>query len=517
MKLPKFLYKRLKTHNTSLGDNGAFPPEDEFSFDYKIIKTRYNDVMEMVENSQYKDFTEEDFMTELSKLIAKCKELEEPIKNNLIKVCENTVFNLFDVPMNAIELQCDIVDKIQPNHPFRVMPESSDSSDYDFEDLNDFDNMSVAVLKRRFINSLIQGAAYTYSSTKYYLSEVYQLNNELPNLYDKIRLINDYLLFNVEEKITDKNPMQGACVEVELGREGEKTIIQAQGLIFPYLLTEVVRGFFELFSSHGLPQDNKKAAYIIKQSDFLLAEPWDLRFGVKLWGKIGGDIHNTKILPYFFMDLCETDAETFNTSVKEILANTNHGKAIKNDFITTAEHDFKLNDMSVNMQKKNSEKSIIIDQYMTEEDIDNFNYGNVKQTEFRYYKLIKECTTDDIDFSEEQINDYQFQMHVFIKNEQIPIGIANFKAEPRYVNGQDLYQVHIFIDKNYQHMGFGYKLFKRFVELYGNVYSGNGRRMNNSEILSILNKLGKEPNMTLKKVENKLGDIVGYAVFLNQF
>ena len=44
MKLPKFLYNRLKNHNTSLSDNLAFPPEREYKFDYLIIKKRYNEV-----------------------------------------------------------------------------------------------------------------------------------------------------------------------------------------------------------------------------------------------------------------------------------------------------------------------------------------------------------------------------------------------------------------------------------------------------------------------------------------
>ena len=332
----------------------------------------------------------------------------------------------------------------------------------------------------------------------------------MPNLYDKIRLLNDYLLFNAEEKISDKNPMQGACVEVELGREGEKTYINAQGLIFPYLLTETIRGFFELFASHGLPLDNKKATFIIKQSDFLLAEPWDLRFGVKLWEMIGGDIENTKILPYFFMNLCEMNVDEFNDSIKEILANTKYGKKIKSEMIDSAEHDYEFNGLVTTIQTKNDEKSVIEDQYMTEEEIDNYDVNE----EIDYTDLIANCSTDDIDFREEQINDYQFQMHVFINEVELPVWAVNLKAEPRFVNGNDLYQMHIFIDSEYQHLGLGYKIYKRFIELYGNIYSGNGRRMNNDEIISILRKLGKEPNIKLINVFNKNKQHIGYVAKL---
>ena len=44
MKLPKFLFDRIKEHNSSLGNNEAFPPEEDLPFDYKILKNRFNEV-----------------------------------------------------------------------------------------------------------------------------------------------------------------------------------------------------------------------------------------------------------------------------------------------------------------------------------------------------------------------------------------------------------------------------------------------------------------------------------------
>ena len=189
----------------------------------------------------------------MSQYIVECQEKEEPIKENLIKICENVIASLFDIPNETVELFCDLVKKIEPKHSFRLMPESCDERQFDFEDLNDFENASKVILKRRFIDSLTLGLAYKYSSSKYFLNEIYELDNTLPPLYDKIRLLSDFLLFEQEENISDKNPKQGSCVEVELGRVGEKTVINAQGIIFPFLLNETLRGFFELFASHGLP------------------------------------------------------------------------------------------------------------------------------------------------------------------------------------------------------------------------------------------------------------------------
>ena len=78
---------------------------------------------------------------------------------------------------------------------------------------------------------------------------------------------------------------------------------------------------FELFSSHGLPDDNDKAMYIIRKSDFILAEPWDLRIGIGLMNvlyknitdKYDSDIlKHTNRIPFLFTKLCELKIDDFN-------------------------------------------------------------------------------------------------------------------------------------------------------------------------------------------------------------
>ena len=44
-------------------------------------------------------------------------------------------------------------------------------------------------------------------------------------------------------------------VEVMLGNRDERVKINSQAEIFPILLCETLKGFFELFVSHGLPKN----------------------------------------------------------------------------------------------------------------------------------------------------------------------------------------------------------------------------------------------------------------------
>ena len=517
MKLPKILFKLVSTHRTSLGNNEAFPPEEDYSFDYKILKKRFVEVTDNISHNNEIKSLDEKYLIDLhSKLMHRCKEKEENIKENLIKLCENIVNETLQVPDDTVILNCKLVNKINPIHAFRLMPEESNLRNFDFEDLDDFNNASKVILKRRLINSLIQGASYNCCMLyKKYLNEISNLDNELPSLYEKIILINDYLLFTKKEKLNDKSAMQGSCVEVMLGRDGEKTEINVQGLIFPFLLNETFRGFFELFASQGLPTDLKKANYIINQADFLIAEPWDLRMGVGLWNVLSKSVSDTKVLPFFFSSLCRKSVDEFNSILREIFANTKKGQRIKQELYHNASHDMSMNDLTNTIKQKNADSAILNDSYISSDELDKYTigsdgdgyYGKVIQednNDIDYVELISNCTIDDIDFHEEQDSLLpQFNMHTYIKDIEIPTYLINYAIEPRDVytresgdEPENLYQVHIFLDKSIQHLGLAYKIYCKSIMLYGNIYSGYRKRLNNNEIPKIWDKLKNNFNVT---------------------
>ena len=166
--------------------------------------------------------------------------------------------------------------------------------------------------------------------------------------------------------------MQGANVEVYLGHNDEMTEIYAQGLIFPYLLVETFRGFFELFASNGLPDDLKKAEYIISQSDFLKAEPWDLRLGVGIWKNIIDGIKGTRYIPYLFSELCSLEVDEFNAVMAEILAKTKKGKSIVFGMVSDYENDYEIQSLQNDIERRNSIKNVISDGYFTADELNDY-------------------------------------------------------------------------------------------------------------------------------------------------
>jgi len=283
---------------------------------------------------------------------------------------------LFAIPMDLINMSFSLVGKIEYKNPPRTMPESNEEIEYTFKDLKDIEFSKKSIAKRRFINSLIMGASYMYMKQLLEDEELNEICNDMIPLYKRLIAINDYLLFIKKEKISDENPRQGSYVEVHVGVNSKKTTIEAQGLVFPLLLQESIRGLFELFSANSLPKDVKKANYIIKKSDFILAEPWDMRFGKTLWEKMFGDIEDTNLIPYIFTDFIKLPADDFNEASQEILASTEMGEVIKDSFIDDAEYQSGYQMFKNRVNARNVDKAVINDGYFTAAEISGLDLGD---------------------------------------------------------------------------------------------------------------------------------------------
>lgn len=375
--LPKFLFDAVVKHETSLGDNPAFPEEDDYPFDYTVLKEGFKDVCEQMKDVGIPIANTDDMVSELGAMVNMAKELEKPVRDSLTKICENAINRLFAIPEGAVNIRCRLVDKVIYGSSIGVTPEISTDRKFRFKDIKDFGLSKAAIAKRRLINSLIMGASDFYMSMiTLYQEDINKLNPELLGLYDKIITLNRYLTFVLNEELSDEKPKQGSFVEVHVGSNGKKNTIDAQGVIFPLLFHDLIKGFFELFSVHGLPLDGEKAEYIIGKSDFLLAEPWDMRFGTKLWQLIFDRLElsdDTNIVPYVFMELVKLPAEEFNPVMQELFMQTEKGDEIINKLIEKSRYNDGYQKFKNRVNARNVDRSMIADSYFTASELDGYD------------------------------------------------------------------------------------------------------------------------------------------------
>jgi hypothetical protein len=112
--------------------------------------------------------------------------------------------------------------------------------------------------------------------------------------------INDFLYFSMEQMIEMMSQTgQGVAGKVELknndeeGEEGDEggeetpdTKIVAEGMIFPILCHEIIKGLEEAKGRHGLPKDPSLRQKVQGQVDVLSNEPMQLRIGPEIVEKI---------------------------------------------------------------------------------------------------------------------------------------------------------------------------------------------------------------------------------------
>jgi hypothetical protein len=366
--LPSDILYAIYQNNTSLGNNPAIPDIYGTPYLYHVVEKAFNEAKETLKEIGSIDDVKGDSIKEvLARLIKLCQEKERPYRNQLEKICFDHVIDMFGVPKDMVDILVELKDKIEINsNTVRIDP--ADGEDFTLDSLVDAMSIKKEVFKRRLLDVLCLGAGVSVSnSINNYKEDIAKIDPMLPDLYFKILSLNNYLLFETENfDITDKNPRQMGTVEIFLGKEDDKVRIKAQGMIFPVLLCEMVRGFMELFISHGLPTDRDKAIAVIEKSDYLKAEPWDMRLGPSLWKlfeKSANDVDFTQ-MPYLLKRVSSLDIRKFNFLFKEIFASTKKGKEIMSILSDKAKKDCEYDDFLGRMDLMNKDKGVITDEYI---------------------------------------------------------------------------------------------------------------------------------------------------------
>jgi len=360
MQVPGFILSTISNGNTSVGANGCFKGQC-VDLVRKLVYKRAESVLKSVVDRFGYQPTVEEAMSRLSRCVRKAMELERPLRSQLEELCKATVSQMLGMPQETVLLDCQLVDEVRPGMELRIMPEGDDEG-YSFSDAEL--DPGVEVLKRRMVDCMVQGISYLLMQDSYDSDQLRDWNNELPGLYGDIIALNDFLLFSREEMVSDRHPMLGAHVEVDLGKSDDKTVIDAQGLVYPLLLQETYRGFFELFGSHGLPDSVGDAMYVIRRADFTVAEAWDLRLGVPVWqsiDKMVPDDIEPSMYPYIFTSLAQLDVSEFNDVVYDCLTGNKGIKEWFGDLVSQVKHDEEYNLFKNDIERFNFEKCLMTD------------------------------------------------------------------------------------------------------------------------------------------------------------
>ena len=262
-------------------------------------------------------------------------------KEDLEQLAIKLVKDEMGIPEDAMQFKAELV--MQPMGAAEGMQgEAELPSEEEVEEfMGDMESFNLERSKRRFINSLIQGAAFKGGHMYVLVSnELNDMDPRLLNLYGVSQSLMEhaYWIFPDMEQMAGGGG--GQMGQSEVDEETDPPTVKAKAVTFPLLVHELVKGVYEIFGTHGLPDDPRQQEMILNAEDTLPAEIWDSRLGPIFWEKFMAtypmelfDEDKKHIQHYLFMRFSALDAKEFFRVANLILAGDPKGNKFIQDMV----------------------------------------------------------------------------------------------------------------------------------------------------------------------------------------
>jgi hypothetical protein len=352
------IQSKIEKGETPLSDNPALPDSDtESTFEELIASKRFKDVVEKVKRyTGLETLSGQNALMQLQRLlmsaVQEVKQIESGNEGRLEDLAVELVKKEMSLPDDAFQYDVELVGRPSAIDTSKLAKQSEEptaeeiqqtfgvNQDEAEEDLENFmaafDKFDLEKAKRRFINSLIQGASkkghYMFSLVE---EELNQIDPRLLNLYGVLMSINDLLYWILPDEMTSMMSGSGSGVAgtEEVDDTTDPPTIRAKGFFFPVLVHEILKGVYEVLGTQGLPDDPKAAEMVMASQDTLPYEIWDLRLGPVIWEKFTESYPDKiyeddlrEIQNYLFSRFSALSTEQFFELAKEIMSGTANGK-----------------------------------------------------------------------------------------------------------------------------------------------------------------------------------------------
>lgn len=273
--------------------------------------------------------------------------IERRNKEYLEKLAVDLVKKELGIPEGSLQFDAKLTHGgMSAAEGMRQTPDMPDEEDVkeafkhteDLEEFVDsFEKFNLERAKRRFINSLIQGAAFKGGHMYVLVSnELERLNPRLTELYGVTQSLMEHLYWIYPDMERMAASGQGQMGQSEVDDQTDPPTVRARAGTFPLLIHELIKGVYEIFGTHGLPDDPRQAEMVLGAEDTLPAEIWDSRLGPIFWEKFQESYPDEifeedqrYIQHYLFARFSKLSAEEFMKIAKLILKGDQKGK----DFI----------------------------------------------------------------------------------------------------------------------------------------------------------------------------------------
>ena len=346
------LERKLRSPESLYAQNPAFRKKEQDV--QRIAMSRFKKVVDKLRQARglermTPNMIQRIYMEEMSK-VPMITRIEGQHREELEALAVKAALDETEVPEGWYQIEALLNREPIDVSNFRYEPEQEDDEEeddeekpkigfpsFDIEDLTPQEELELEKHKRNLINAIVQGAA----KKGHYLFQKPEVKQELDSIdarlypaYLGIMAINDFLYFSMEQMIEQMSATgNGVAGKVELqdaddegdddeggdgGEEKPDTKIVAEGLIFPILTHELIKGVKAANARFGLPEDPSMREKVKSQVDILSNEPMQLRLGPEIVEKIRFalpdamfDSGNKGLINWFEIQLYKVPAKEF--------------------------------------------------------------------------------------------------------------------------------------------------------------------------------------------------------------
>ena len=299
------IQRKLERGETPYSKHPAMP-NSEPNFDQVVASKRFKDVVDKF--ARYAGSREslrgrnafQNLMMSAMRMMGSITQIEQQNKQYLENLAVDLVkkemgipegkinFEATLVPMGGLQAAEDMQGKAEEYSEEEIKDAFEENTEDIIEFTDAFEKFDMEKAKRRFMNSLIQGAAkkghYMFELVR---NEIERINPQLMNLYGLSMATLDYLYWMYPEDMVMQMSAsgQGQAGQEEVDLQTDPPTVKAKGASFPILVHELLKGVYDVLGSHGLPDDPRQAEMVRASEDTLPAEVWDIRLGPIFWEK----------------------------------------------------------------------------------------------------------------------------------------------------------------------------------------------------------------------------------------
>lgn len=340
------MYKSLEediiNSNHPLKEANIFPESYGIPSDASlIIKEFENSVKKCREAFDIDKIDNFKLYESMDKILNEIKQIEEPNKKKLEKLATKLIINEFNIPEGAMKLNAELVDEVKLKNKSKSIKELDEV----FENHEQISEVIYALNKNKGIYAFAEGAINNSNILYKNNDELTDINPRLSNYYNKLMCGANYLDYVVES--ADKKVV-GGDVQCDYKQNNDKSItpiITAKAISFPILVRELYRGVMEVLSTHGVPENELIAEYVLNNNDYVECQPWFNKFGPRIWKKFCGNItpEDSNLKYEVFARMIKKEPNDMLSLMKEIIAGTKKAKQTINEIVSNIKQD-KIND-----------------------------------------------------------------------------------------------------------------------------------------------------------------------------